>query len=103
MSNPNKRTAIDPPNTNASKRPRVADLPLTHSSQLAKIHAAVSAATTLLATLASLATTLAPGTIATTNVTQPGPSCGSRDKAGAYGWSPRLPFTDELFCNDDDD
>ncbi len=59
MPDHNKRTAIDPPDTNASKRSRTADLPPPDSSQLAQIHAAVTAATTLLATLASLATTLA--------------------------------------------
>ncbi len=69
MSDHNKRTAMDPSNTNASKRSRTVDLPPPNSSQLAQIHAAVTAATTLLATLASLATTLAlaerPATLTT--------------------------------------
>ncbi len=76
MPNLNKRPAIDIPDTNpnlAKRNCRTAEPPLLEL-QLSQIQSALSAATTLLATLANLATTLAVSNHATTPSTIPASS-----------------------------
>jgi hypothetical protein len=58
MTNSNKRAVIDLNDTPETKRPRHTPLPPPPDLLLAQIHSAISAATTLLATLSNLVTTI---------------------------------------------
>jgi hypothetical protein len=73
MTNTNNRVVIDLTNTLQTKRPRrTPPPPPPRDSQLAQIHSAISAATTLLATLSNLATRIALAAPPATPETQNG-------------------------------